>query len=92
VPGNSNDKMTHQVYIDFIFESVVKLWLKREDDFVLKEDGDFDHGTGKIRNAVKKWKSDHGLKHYFNCVSFSDLAFIENCWQFTKQHVRKFSH
>ncbi len=79
VPGNINDKMTHQMYIDSILELVIKSWLDRENDFVLEEDGDSGHGTGKTRNSVKKWKEDHGLEHYFNCASSSDLAIIENC-------------
>ena len=45
--------MTHQVYIDAILDPVVKPWLERGDDFVLEEDGDSGHGTGKRRNAVK---------------------------------------
>lgn len=92
VPSNSNGKMTHQVYIDSILEPVVKPWLERGDDFVLEEDGDSGHGTGKTRNIVKKWKADHHLKHYFNCASSPDLAVIENCWQPVKQHVRKYPH
>ena len=54
VPGNSNGKMTHQVYIDSILEPVVKPWLDRDDDFVLKENVDSGHGTGRARNTVKK--------------------------------------
>lgn len=55
-------------------EPVVKPWLERGDDFVLEEDGDSGHGTGRTRNAVKKWKEDHHLEHYFNCPSSPDLA------------------
>ena len=84
--------MTHKVYIDSILEPVVKPWVKRGDNLVLGEDGDPGHGTGKPRNAVKKWKEDHGLEHYFNCASSPDLTPIENCWQPVKQHIRKFSH
>lgn len=54
VPDNSNEKMTHQVYIDSILESVVKPWLERENDFVLEEDDDSGHDTGRTRNAVRK--------------------------------------
>ena len=89
VPGNSNGKMTHQVYIDSILEPVVKPWLDRDDDFVLEEDGDSGHGTGRTRIAVKKCKEDH---HYFNCASSPDMSPIENCWQPIKQHVRKYPH
>jgi hypothetical protein len=92
VLDNSNDKMTHQIYINFILELVVKSWLKRENDFVLEKNDDSGHDTNKTRNAIKKWKENHELKHYFNCASSSDLASIENCWQSTKQHIHKFSH
>lgn len=34
VPGNSNGKMTHPVYIDSFLEPMVKPWLDRGDDFV----------------------------------------------------------
>ena len=92
VPGNSNGKMTHQVYINSILEPVVKPWPERGDDFVLEEDGDSRHGTGRTRNAFKKWKEDHRLEHYFNCSSSPDLAPIENSWQPTKQHIKKYPH
>lgn len=54
VPGNSNGKMTHQVYIDSILEPVVKPWLERGDDFVLEEDGDSGHGTFGL-NSHQQW-------------------------------------
>ena len=63
---------------------------ERGDEFVLEEDRELGHGTGKTRNAVKKWKEDHYLKYYFNCASSPDLAVIENCWQPIEQHVRKY--
>ena len=47
VPGNSNGKMSQRVYIDSILEPVVKSWLKRGDDFIMEEDGDSGHGSGK---------------------------------------------
>lgn len=92
VPGNSNGKMTHQLYINSILEPAVKPWLERNDDFVLEEDGDSGHGTGKTRNAVKKWKEEHKLEHFFNCASSPDLSPIENCWLPVKQAVRKQPH
>ena len=92
VPGNSNGKMTYQVYIDSILNSVVKSWLDRGDDFVLEEDGDSGHGTGRTRNAVKTWKESNHLNHYFNCSSSPDLSPIENCWLPIKQHLRKYPH
>ena len=54
VPGHSNEKTTHRIYIDSILDPIVKPWLERGDDFVLEEDGDSGHGTGKTRNIVKK--------------------------------------
>ena len=53
VPENSNEKMTHQVYIDSILNPVVKSWLDRGDDSVLEEDGNSGHDTDRTRNAVK---------------------------------------
>ena len=54
MPGNSNEKMTHQVYINSILDPVIEPWLDRRDDFVLKEDDDSGHDTGRTRNAVRK--------------------------------------
>lgn len=63
VPGNSNGKMSHRVYIDSILEHVVKPWLSdvkqgRIDPFVLEEDGDSGHGGGSKRNPVRVWKEE----------------------------------
>lgn len=84
VPSNGNGKMTHDVYISSILKPVIKPWLDRKEDFVLKEDDDSSHDTGKTRNKVKTWKAKHDLKHYFNCAQSPDLSIIENCWQSTK--------
>lgn len=91
VPTNKNGKMTHQVYINSILEPVVKPWLEAGDEFVLEEDGDSGHGTGRA-NPVRKWKEDHGLKSYFNCAQSPDLSPIENCWLIPKSHVHKYHH
>jgi glutaredoxin-related protein len=91
VSSNTNEKMSQRIYIDQILKLVVKSCLDRDDDFCLKEDDDSNHDTDK-NNIVRKWKQDHELKYYFNCVSSSDLSSIENCWQSSKQHIRKFSH
>jgi hypothetical protein len=40
VPGNTNGKMSQQVYISQILEPIVKPWIDRGDKFVLEEDGD----------------------------------------------------
>ena len=51
VPGNKNDKMSQQVYIDSILNPVVKSWLeeaKRNDyEFTLEEDEDSEHDPDK---------------------------------------------
>ncbi|KAL8296168.1 hypothetical protein RB594_003633 [Gaeumannomyces avenae] len=47
VPSNDNGKMTLQVYRDEILEPVVGAWLRDGQDFVLEEDNDSGHGTGK---------------------------------------------
>jgi hypothetical protein len=91
VSGNANEKMSQRVYIDQILKPVVKSWLDQGHDFVLEEDGDSGHDSGKS-NIVRAWKEKHNLKHYFNCVASPDLSFIENCWAISKQHLRKFPH
>ena len=35
------------MYIDFILEPVVKTWLETDPNFVLVEDGDSGHGSGR---------------------------------------------
>lgn len=92
VPTNSNGKMSKRVYIDQILEPVVKPWIATGQDFVLEEDGDSGHGTGKQDDIVKAWKTRHCLKHYFNAAASPDLSPIENCWQPTKQHLKKYPH
>ena len=91
VPGNKNGKMSLKVYRDQILEPIVKPWLDRGDDFVLEEDGDSGHGTGKS-NIVRTWKATHKLESYFNCHSSPDLSPIENCWQPPKQYLKRFPH
>ena len=91
VPSNSNGKMSQKVYIDFIQESVVKTWLETDPKFVLEEDGDSGHGSGKD-NIVRRGKDEHGLKYYFNCPRSPDLSPIENCWQVPKQRVGRQPH
>lgn len=80
VPGNTNGKMSQQVYIDQILEPTVKPWIQAHQDFVLEEDGDSGYGPGKS-NIVRTWKEKNGLESYFNCHNSPDLAPIENCWQ-----------
>lgn len=52
VPGNTNGKMSQQVYIDQILEPIVKPWLMAGHDFALEEDGDSGHGPSK-HNIVR---------------------------------------
>ena len=88
VPGNKNGKMSQHVYRDEILEKAVKPWLDANQSFVLEEDGDSGHGPSK-KNIVRTWKENHGLKFYFNCPFSPDLAPIENCWQASKQELKK---
>ena len=90
--GNRNGKMSQKAYIDQILEPIVKPWIINGQNFVLEEDGDSGHGPGRGNNIVKQWKAEHGLKHYFNCASSSDLSPIENCWLPPKQILRKYPH
>lgn len=91
VPGNTNGKMSQQVYLNSILKPVVKPWLDRGDNFCLEEDGDSGHGTSK-RNIVRSWKEENQLKSYFNCASSPDLSPIENTWLPPKNYVRKYPH
>ncbi|KAK4100945.1 hypothetical protein N658DRAFT_74700 [Parathielavia hyrcaniae] len=84
VPGNSNGKMSMQIYRDDILEKAVSPWLARGDQFVLEEDGDSRHGTGK-NNIVRDWKQQHGLKYFCNTPGSPDLSPIENGWNVVKQ-------
>jgi hypothetical protein len=45
--------MTHKAYIEQILELIIKPLLETGKDFVLFEDGDSGHGTGK-KNIVRK--------------------------------------
>ena len=51
VPGNTNGKMSQQVYINKILEPIVKPWLQAHQDFVSEEDGSQTlcvHGRSKM--------------------------------------------
>ena len=91
VPGNTNGKMSLKVYQKQILEPIVKPWLECGQRFVLEEDGDSGHGTGKS-NIVRTWKQQNRLQYYFNCHSSPDLSPIENCWQAPKQYIKKYPH
>ncbi len=91
VPGNTNGKMSLQVYIDQILEPVIKLLLLKKQDFV-KEDGDIRHCKANNRKIVRKWKEENNLDYFFNFAFSTNLSPIENCWQPLKQHLKKYSH
>ncbi|KAK4122584.1 hypothetical protein N657DRAFT_664494 [Parathielavia appendiculata] len=88
VPGNSNGKMSMQVYRDHILEPVVGGWLREGQSFVLEEDNDSGHGTSKS-NIVRTWKKTNGLDYFFNCASSPDFSPIEKAWQGSKEYVKK---
>lgn len=68
--------MIHQVYINSIFELIVKPWLKAGGKFVFK-DGNSGYSTEQA-NPVHKQKENHGLKSYFNYAQSPDLLPIDN--------------
>ena len=96
VPTNTNGKMTAQAYVDKILEPVVKPWIQENNNFVLEEDRDSGHSISvKLTPAtklVKGWKEANGFTSFFNCSGSPDLSPIEDCWQSTKQNIRKFPH
>lgn len=47
LPGNINEKMSQKVYIEQIFQSIIKLWIEAYHDFILEEDSDSSHETRK---------------------------------------------
>ena len=88
MPGNTNGKMSLQVYRDQILEPVVKPWLMEGHDFVLEEDGDSGHGKAKTRSIVRIWKEENKMEYFFNCTSSQDPSpietagnFLNNTWQ-----------
>ena len=91
ISTNTNGKMSMREYIDQILEPVVKSWILQGDDFVLEEDNDSGHSTGK-KSIACSWKKTNNLESYFNYASSPDLAPIENCWSPPKQYIRKFPH
>lgn len=90
--GNSNDKMSQKVYINFILESIMKSTLERKKRFILKEDDDSEHNSADNNNIVWRWKKDLDLEYYFNALKSSDLFIIENCWQLVKQYLSNSNH
>lgn len=100
VPGNSNGKITHKVYIQQILEPVVAEWCLEKKPWCLEEDGDSGHGLIQNSNVVEKWKKAHSMSrdsstiynYYANCPQSPDFAVIEDLWQYPKQYVRKRPH
>ena len=85
---NINDKMTLQMYRNQILKLVIKSWIleirANEISFTLKKDDDSNHETSK-NNICRTWKKKNLLNCYFNVAESSDLIFIKNCWQKSKQ-------
>jgi hypothetical protein len=54
VPTNTNGKMCLETYRDEILEKVVGPWLDDGQQFVLEEDGDSGHGTGRNKDNIVK--------------------------------------
>ena len=91
VSGNINSKMIIIKYID-IFEQHILPFLKCDDNFILKKNGDSDHDKANNNNIVRQWKQQHDLQCYFNISQSPDLAPIENCWQSTKKYIDQEDH
>lgn len=47
--GNTNAKMSNHVYVEQILKSAAKLWVERNDKFVLEKD---DRGHRRILNSL----------------------------------------
>ena len=47
VLSNKNGKFMLQIYINFIFEPIVKFWIMAREDFVLEEKGDLGYDLSK---------------------------------------------
>jgi hypothetical protein len=88
VPGKPNGTMSLQVYRDSILEPVVGSWIKEGQQFVLEEDDDAGHGTGKS-NIVRSWKKQNDLKYFFNCSQSPDIPPIEKAWRAPKEAVER---
>lgn len=65
----------------------MKTLIQAGHNFVIEENGDFEHGPSKS-NFMWAWKQKNGMEIYFNCNSSPDLAPIENYWQPFKQIFR----
>ena len=92
VPGNTNGKMSQEVYINSILYPHVLPEVKKGKPFVLEEDGDSGHGSADNNNIVRRWKANHRLQFYFNAPKSPDLSIIENCWQPVKQFIDSVPH
>jgi hypothetical protein len=88
VPSNKKGKMSLKVYRDTILEPVVGQWLRDGHDFVLEEDNDSGHGTGRS-NIVTAWKKANNLTHFWNCSHSPDWVPIEKAWQAPKERTKR---
>lgn len=84
--------MSLQVYLNQILELIIKPWILKGHDFALEEDRDNGHDKAKNNNIVQKWKIKNRLEYFFHCFSSPDLSPIENCWQLSKQQLKKYLH
>ena len=88
----NNEKMSQQVYIDKILNSVVLSMLEVDEDFVMKENQDGEHDSKNNNNKVRRWKTEKGLNYYINTSTSPDLSVIENAFLSLKQELSNTSH
>ena len=91
IQATTNGKMKTRAYIDQILNPIVESWIDTVQDFVVEEDSDSGHGTGKL-DIVQKWKKEHGLERYLSCAGSRDPSPIRNCWQARKQTPKEYPH
>lgn len=75
---NTKKKMSQEVYIDQIFQPIMKLWIDVDHNFILEKDGNSSHKPEKS-NIVYIQKKINSVKFYFNCHLAPDFAQIKNC-------------
>lgn len=70
--------MLLEVYIYQILELMIKLWLKKKQNFMLKEDSNSGYNKAKNYNIIRQQKKKKNLEYYFNCISSPNLSSINN--------------
>ena len=70
-----------------ILNPVIKPWIERGDEFILKENGDSGHEKRGINGRATRWKQKNNLLYYANCPHSPDLSPIKNAWQVPKQTI-----